>query len=289
MPLIQAAISDVNTRHMMTLAGELQIGNTGSLATCNRFRDFGNIGDVKYNPTSDNKVMKFTRRALTRTAKAHNRSIEPKYEVMSNELSRLLRQLIFFTDPDHVWGAEGADNAQSAISATAGTPWDFDEGDDGQGVAIGDRTDILNASGAHVIGCTALVLAGVETVYGAGADSATLAEGVDYEHDSQLGQVRWLRAIDDDVITPTITCPAITSASANYMTKMKPNRVGYIERICRVNFFDQDEVANWAMAHNDFLARIIATDGPQANNDVDAEGKVEIHVLTDGYMLFREN
>ncbi len=285
--ITKAALSGVNIRRMLTLSGELHVGDTNDPDTVSIWRDFGNTGEVKYNPNTDIKTTMVTRRGVKRPGKTFSKSINPKYEVMSNELSDQLLRLVHFTDENFDFDSE--DNAQAGLNAAAGRVFAFNESSNGKAVAAGDRTDILDTNGNHVFAVTAIALIGAKTVYGAAGASATLAEGVDYELDGDLGQILWLKAIADDSITSTITSATISDSSPNYMRKHKPNRKTFIERICRVFFFDQDEASNWAMANMDFLCRIVATDGYTANADSDAEAKVEITVLTDGYILIREN
>jgi len=282
MGLKQAALSDVNKRDLLTLTAEVHIADSAVLSAASRWTDLGNIPGLQYNPNAENKTVMIVRRGLKRPGKSHTTAIEPKYEVTSNELSDEVLDMIFFVDAEHDFGSEGADNAQTGISAVDGTDFDFDEGADGAGVLAGQRTDILDANGKHVHQITALALVGVATNYGPAEDSATLVEGVDYELDADIGQIRWLKAINNDVITPTITSETITSSSKKYMRKRKPNRVGYVERMCRIFWWDQDNDSNWVMLHKDFLARFSVDGGFNADGEADAESKLMIEVLSDG-------
>lgn len=278
----QAALSDINSRDLMTLTGEVHLASNAVLDQTTRWNSLGNIPGLQYNPNAENKKTMTNVRGLRRPAKSHTTSIEPKYEVSVNELGDEVLDMIFFVDANHDFGAAGADNVQAGLSAVAGTAYDFDAGADGAAIGAGDRVDVLDAAGKRVQHVTAIALLGVALNYGAATDQAALVEGVDYELDGALGQIRFLKAIADDVITPTITSETITTASKNYMTKRKPNRVGYIERMCRIYWFDQDPDSNWAMAHEDFLARFSVTGGFNADGEADAEAKLEIEVLSDG-------
>lgn len=282
MGLKQAALSDVNKRDLLTLTAEVHIADSAVLSAASRWTDLGNIPGLQYNPNAENKTVMIVRRGLKRPGKSHTTAIEPKYEVTSNELSDEVLDMIFFVDAEHDFGSAGADNAQTGLSAVDGTDFDFDEGADGAGVLAGQRTDILDANGKQVHQITALALVGVATNYGPAEDSATLVEGVDYELDADIGQIRWLKAINNDVITPTITSETITSSSKKYMRKRKPNRVGYVERMCRIFWWDQDNDSNWVIYHKDFLARFSVDGGFNADGEADAESKLMIEVLSDG-------
>lgn len=282
MSITQAALADINARDLLTLTAEVHIGDGKTVATTNRWKSLGAVPSLEYAPNAENKAVPVAVRGIIRTAKSHTSRIEPKYTATMRELSKKVMEMIFFEDTAHDFGAAGADNAQSGLSAASGSAFDLDEGSDGEGVAIGDRTDVLDSSGNHVLAITALVLAGVEEAYGAGGDSTTLAEGIDYELDADIGQVRWLKAINDDVITPTITSATIAATSTNYMTKAKPNRVGYVEKLCRIYWFDQDSDSNWVIWHKDFLARFSVGRGFTADGEATAEPQLMIEVLSDG-------
>lgn len=284
----QAALSDINPRDMLTLTGEVHLADSDALSAASRWKSLGNIPGLQYNPNSENKTTMMVVRGIRRPAKSHNTSIDPKYEVSVNEISDDVLDMIFFVDQGHDFGSAGADNAQTGISAAAGGAFDFDAGDDGVAVAAGERVDILDTDGKHVQHVTAIVLTGTNLNYGPDADQAALVEGVDYELDGALGQVRFLKPIDDDVITTSITSETITATSKSYMRKRKPNRVGYIERMCRIYWFDQDNDSNWVMAHKDFKGRFSVTGGFNADGEADAEATLEIEILSDGEILKRD-
>ncbi|MDP0498675.1 MAG: hypothetical protein Q7P63_01120 [Verrucomicrobiota bacterium JB022] len=280
-------IAQINPRDVVAMTAEVYVGNGKTPETNSRYGLLGSSASLEYAPNSETKTKMVPVRGIKRPVGAHTTKIEPKYNVTSNELSQKIVNMVFFTDADYDFGSAGADNAQTGLSAVAGTAWDFDATSTGEAVKAGDCTDVLDASGKPVQAITAIVLAGVNSAYGAAGDSTTLAEGIDYRLDPLLGQIVWLKPIDDDVITPTITSETITSTSRNYMRKLKPNRKGFIERMCRIFWYDQDDESNWVMAHKDFLARFTVTSGFTADGEADAEPQVEITVLTDGYMLKR--
>lgn len=278
----QAPFSDIKPRDLLTLTAEVHIASTRELMSATRWRNLGNIPGLQYRPNAENKKTMINVRGLRRPAKSHTTGIDPKYEVNVNELSDKVMDMIFFVDAEHDFGSAGASNSQSGLSAVAGTALDLDAADDGIAVAVGDRVDILDASGKHVTHITAIVLTGAKLVYGPDGDQAALVEGIDYELDGDVGQVRFLKAINDDVIGTSITSETIAATSQNYMTKRKPNRVGYIERLCRIFWWDQDNDSNWVIWHKDFLARFSVNDGFNADGEADAEATLEIEVLTDG-------
>lgn len=278
----QAAISDINPRDLLTMTAEVHIADSATLSAATRWTALGNVPGLQYQPNAENKKTMANIRGLKRPLKSHTTGIDPKYEVTVNELRDDVLDMIFFVDTTHDFGSGGADNAQTGLSAAAGTAFDFDAGDDGVAVAAGERVDILNASGGHVTHVTAIVLTGVNLAYGPDEDQAALVEGVDYELDGDVGQIRFLKAINDDVISTSITSETITAVSSNYMIKRKPNRIGYIERMCRIFWWDQDNDSNWVIWHKDFKARFSVSDGFNADGEADAEAKLEIEILTDG-------
>ena len=278
----QAAISDINPRDLLTLTAEVLIADDLAVSPATRWKHLGNIPGLQYQPNSENKTTMGNIRGFKRTLKSFTTSIDPKYEVTANELSRDVLDMVLFVEPDHDFGIEGADNVQTGLSATAGSSFDFDAGSSGTAIAAGERVDILDATGKLVTQVTGIVLTGVNANYGPGADQNALVEGVDYELDGNVGQIRFIKPINDDVISTNITSQTITSASSNYMVKRKPNRVGSREWLTRIFWWDQDDLSNWVMWHKDFRARFHITDGFNADGEADAEAKMEIQILTDG-------
>ncbi|KAF0093430.1 MAG: hypothetical protein E1N59_2831 [Puniceicoccaceae bacterium 5H] len=186
-----------------------------------RFEQFGSLPRLAYEPRNDGEdVTRFGRNGPQVVGRRPN-GAGMKYPLTLSELGTNQLWLMTMHDPNYDWGAVASDNAQTALSAVAGQPFDFDEGDAGLGVKAGMLTPLFTTTGLRVAFPTAVTLAGVETVYGPSSDSTALVAGVDFELDQVTGKIHWLRDINDDVITPTITAPEITSSSPEYMIRAK--------------------------------------------------------------------
>jgi len=290
MSINAAALADIDKRQIANLTAELHVADSDTLTPATRWQSQGGLS-VTYNPNATNNTRHVPIRGLKRPISSFTEMIDPSYDISGQQLTDDMIDWIFYVDAGHAFGSEGGDNAQSAISATAGTAWDFDEGADGTGIQIGQRVDVLDAAGNHVTfdDDSALTLAGTQSNYGSAGSATALLEGTDFEFDRELGQVVFLRAINDDVITPTLTSPAITSASKNYMTKRMPIREGKVSLRCRLFFFDQDKDSNLILAHKDFLGEISASGGLTADGSAEANPGVNIKILDEGRLFKRQN
>ena len=119
-------------------------------------------------------------------------------------------------------------------------------------------------------------------------DSTALAHNIDYVRDEKLGMVKFLKSIDDDVITPTITSKTISSTSGEYLKKLVPGEKAFVEGYFMVYFWDDDEDGNLALCHEYIYGRLRPTQGPTFNQDY-VTVKVQLIVLADdrGEVLVR--
>ena len=280
-------LNNIDPRDLLTSTSEIFLAEGTAVTAATRWQRFANLPGLSYDPQAEHKDTMIMVRGVKRPGKSHTTSINPKFTAKSNELNQQIVDFVFFADENEDLGSEAVDNAQAALSAAAGSDFDFDEGADGAGVTIGQRTDILNAAGARISNITAIVLTGGEEAYGATGDQTTLLEGTDYELDALLGQIIWLKAINDDVISTSITAPAITSDSDNYMVKRKPNQKGSREMLARMYWYDQDETSKLKLAYEDVLVRIKVTGGFESDGEAEAEPELEFTPLTDGRVLNR--
>lgn len=280
-------LNNIDPRDLVTSTSEIYLAAGNTVAASTRWKRFSNLPGLEYQPNAEHKETMINVRGVKRPGKSYTTGLDPKFIAKANELNQRIIDFVFFADEDEDFGAESADNAQAALSAVAGQSFDFDEGADGVGVGVGERTDILTSTGGRLRDVSAIVLTGVNLSYGSGEDQAQLVEGVDYELDGLLGQIVWLKAINNDVISTSITAPAITADSSSYMVKRKPNKVGSREMMARMYWYDQDETAKLKLAYEDVLMRVKVIGGFNSDGEADAEPEIEFTPLTEGRLLNR--
>jgi len=170
--------------------------------------------------------------------------------------------------------------ARAALANVAGTAYNFDTGAAGVASVKGKGFQLLDANGNLAHDLAAVTVTGGNAVYGAGADSASLAEGIDYEVDLKLGYITFRDVIDDDVISINLTAPAIAEGTVlGYMQKLKPGSKFTHRGFGNLYAFDDDEEDNLAFKHLDFQFEMTATSGPTLGDDEFGEVEVEIVII----------
>jgi len=280
-----AAEYDMEVRNFPNPTSELY-ATRGETLTNARWRGAG-PGTATYNPNVQSETRSVPFHGLMRPLGSHTSGITPSWSVNLRSAKRDNLDFLYNVDPDHDFGSAGSDNAQSAISAAAGTAFDFDEGADGAGVLRGDRVDLLDASGNRVMHVTSVTLAGTQSNYGATGSATALLEGTDFEVDYLEGQILFLRDIADDVITPTFTAPAITSASELYLVKRKPFLLGSYRRHWRVLTTDQDERNPRVVGLYDFFGELAPSGSSQNDGSAAFEGQYTLTYISGGYLYTR--
>lgn len=259
---------------------------TEAAAIAAGLEDFQLIDEIGITTRADIREKMVTLRGQRRLGKASSKMTEESYTVTLGQLGFRNTAMLYNANPDRDWGSEAADNIQTGLSAVAGSAWDFDESSDGVANVAGRWYPVLNSSGVRVKDITALSLAGTLSAYGAAADGTALAEGIDYKLDGKLGMVQFLRAIDDDVITPTITSKTITAADKEYLKKLVPGERAFIEGMFCIYFWDDDDDDNLALCHEYFLGRLSPNTGPSFNDEY-VTVQANLKVLEEGRVLAR--
>lgn len=276
-------------RTIITGTGQLFMARkarTAAEAIAQGFEDFQLVDEIQIIPKSETRDKYVTNRGRKVLGKSSNRMIDDSYETTLGQLGYRNLGILYHGNPDYDWGAEAADNAQTGLSAVAGTAWNFNTGSSGVANVVGRWYPIRAASGTPHTDITACTFAGALSAYGSGGASTTLAEGIDYVLDKKLGMVQFKKSISNDTITPTITSKTISATSKEYLKKIKPGQLATIDGIFRVLFWDDEDDSNLAFHHQDFYGRLSANGGPTANDDF-MSLKVTIKVIQPGIVLAR--
>lgn len=271
--------SDIDPDFLANLTAEIQTKQSN-----NAWREMAKA-NVQYTPGATAKPRMMPSRSIMRTRKNRVTRIDPKYTGTILTLTRQATERVYAVDPAYSF-ADGNDNAQTGLSAVAGTAWSL------VGARAGDRFDILNASGKRVWGVTALTIAGTEEAYGAAGTATAPAEGIDWELDRSTCQIVLLQDSPDDTWTPTITSPTIAAGHALYMARRKPMRLAFLEVPTRIMFYQPDGTGSGrelVMWHDEFMASIFATAGHNADGDADSTYTLDISILTEGQLWILES
>lgn len=253
-----------------------------------RWIHIGNANTVELDSGVQMRSSMVSISGLRRQGRSHETGSEPKIKLTVNEFTDEVARIALGDDPTFDYGSAGSDNAQTGLSAAAGTAWNFNTGSSGVAVVAGQRTQIYDASGARVMDVTAVVLSGAVAQYGAAGDSMTLAEDVDYKLDPQTGEILWLKAISNDTVTPTITSNTITATSKNYASKIKAFLKGFKERYFMLRCYDQDDDFNMALWSEDIHGRISREGSSTADGQNDFENNLVIDVFNDPVCFKRD-
>ena len=224
---------------------------------------------------TDTKTKRLPCRGAMTEVKNTNRLMALMYQLTLAEVGPKAIQLQYFADRDYNWGAETADNTQSALAAIEGNPYNFDIANSGNAYTHNRWLPVLTTAGVEITDLEVLTLVGTQSVYGPAGNSTTLVEGIDFEVDHKSGLFRLSRSVSDDVITPHITCQEILQTSEEYMKKYKVFSKPTMRGIGRLQLFDEDDLF---VKHDDFFCEVKVTEGWQASEDFATVG-VEVKVL----------
>lgn len=217
-------------------------------------------------------------RGQKRKVKSVNRMMGLKYKLTLAELGPRQLALVYFGDADYDFGAEQANNVQTALVAAAGMPFNFDLTDGGSDYQLGRWVALRNVAGKEVTDLTALTLTGGQAHYGVNHNSTALVEGVDYSVDMKTGLVSFSRAIDEDTITPTITAKQIAQGSDEYLARIRVMSQATHQGMARLYVWDDDAKSNLALRHLDFHAQVTVSAAPTFKDDF-ATVEIEVEVL----------
>lgn len=269
---------EINNRDLLQLTCRVfWSGATTAPGPATRWRHLMNCNNVSLDRGVTTRATKVVVGGLKRTAKSHTTELAPKFTLTGNEWTEEATRLALAADPAHDFGVAGDDNAQTGLSAVAGSAINATTAP----IKKGERTQLYDAAGKRVYGVTAAVLTGALSAYGAAGSSATLAEDVDYVLDAQAGEIYWLIDVPNDTISTTLTTNAITASSANYATKIRSFLLGQRESYFMLRFYDQDERDDLALWSEDIFGSILASGTTEADGENDAEIPLEIMVYND--------
>lgn len=276
-------LDQLNAIDFSKYTAEIAVGNTLTDTAATQFSRFASAASLAYAANAEGATIMAPSRGMMVPVNHVTQKAEPKFTIKTNETSdgTLARQFL----ADSAFAAATLNNLQTAIaSPTAGAAFDFDTGSDGIAIKKGTRMKIRTSAGAHVTHLTAVTYAGTESAYGAAADGTALAENIDVITDLERGEVIFLRDIDDDVITPTITAPAITATDETYRKGVKGLQVGTLRRYCEFHLY------NSATQIEDITIKatcgIIPTSGFTADASAETETETEFVVIS-GFQLFK--
>lgn len=171
-------------------------------------------------------------------------------------------------------GVSGQDLAQAAVAAQQADAIVFTA----QAPAVLHRWyDVLKA-GVRQRFLTAFSIAGKN-------------EGVDYIVDLEQGQVRFINAaaLPAANITPTISAPAIDSASAKFMRGLRPMQNQIWRGYARLITYDQNRTNRIVKEHNDFSFTLTMGKNFGVKHDGQSEASIKLMVAADeGVVLHRD-
>lgn len=170
--------------------------------------DFGNEAKITINPETEQSKITRNNRGLNRIQGNPTTSFKVSYDIEVSQLTWNAMARVFFMTQSNP-----SDNVRTAQAGQSIVALDFR-------TASGlthhkDRWYDISTSSLRYQHVNSVALVGIQSSYGAAADSTSLLEGTDYELDKTMGCVRFLKAIDD-VISGSVNYSEITSASAVY-------------------------------------------------------------------------
>ena len=281
-------MSDNNTRQTYAGTGEFlwsRGARTAAEAQLTGFQSFGNIKQIEAQTSSETKDHYQSYRGKKVLNSTHVTQFEIRYNITVDEMDARNVGILVYGDPDYDFGSDGADNAHAGLTNATGTPLVFGSTNP---VVVYNYYDLLDANGNRLIDLTAVSLVGKLSQYGDAQDKTALIEGVDFDVDKKNAMVKFLRSFSADTITPSLSTSAVTSASTNYMTKLKPLQQGYLSGMGRIFIYDQDLENNLALSHRDFFAHLSIDGNVSLASDDFAEMTLKLSVLVpEGELLVR--
>lgn len=251
--------------------------SSAAAALASGYQKFCAVDELGLSTETEVKSKSIACRGQKRKVKSVNRMMGLKYKLTLAELGPKQLAMVYFGDPDYTF-ADAAHNGQAALVATAGTPWNFDVANGGTAYKAGRYMAVRSAAGKEVTDLTALTLTGADAQYGAAGNSTALVEGIDYSVDLKTGLVTFSRAINGDVITPTITAKAITSDSDEFLTRIRVMSKATHKGMARLYVWDDDAKSNLALRHTDFHCQVTVSTAPTFKDDF-ATVEIEVEVL----------
>lgn len=210
---------------------------------------FGNEAKITASLETEREAVRRNLRGLNRQVGNPVTTHKIAYEIESSQLTFNALAIALFME--HTLGS---DTARTAASDVTITTFDFRTS---QGKTHNQSRwyDLIHQTTfARYLHVTSVTLTGALLVYGAAADSATLLEGKDYELDKTMGAVRFLRAIDDNIIT-TVTYGAIAAGDGVYARTQTPLAKNKLSGIGAIQIFD--DAGKLILKHEGFGCDVI--------------------------------